>query len=101
MKPKDYTEQIGCRNCIHALRIFLYEEGPEYLCLYGEQDKSRPKYYYGPNQEITLSQLTLEESDQVINEWDKWSKLRIVEAWGFCTKWKKKLEINKRKRKSK
>lgn len=87
-KPKSYQEpEFRCENCKHIFRVFDYDEGSRYYCMY--KAKRRPLCGSTQMKEgFGSTGKTHESRDRLfgrhMRSWDRWSKNREVDRLGVC-----------------
>jgi hypothetical protein len=78
--PPSYKHRDGCHNC-----EFRYQDsGPGVFC----QQDGLPTPMEFPNVK-DLGEMTIEELEQLADDWDVWTEGRLVEPFGICDLYKR------------
>jgi hypothetical protein len=75
--PASYREQDGCHNCMQ-----LFRDGGEHFC--ARDAPTRPNRMPGFKD---CDSMTIEELDQLHEDWQIWEAGRAVESFGICEQW--------------
>lgn len=73
-----------CQNCACAFVMFEYDSETRYYC--NSDESPRP-----PCMSVAMDECPglddLDEFNEAIMAWDKWTQDRRVPSWGFCPHW--------------